>query len=63
VSTCTHPFTGLFIDHLLDKISETVKGLETLFSERDFAAAKGVAIRLRYLTGIRRAARRWLDNH
>lgn len=46
-----------------DKIAETVKELETLFGERDFAAAKGAAIRLRYLTGIRRAAKRWLDNH
>jgi molecular chaperone HscB len=58
-----HSLHRALSDHLPDKIAETVKELETLFGERDFAAAKGAAIRLRYLTGIRRAAKRWLDNH
>ncbi|KAF6766021.1 hypothetical protein DFP72DRAFT_1057215 [Ephemerocybe angulata] len=46
-----------------DKISATVKELESLFKDRDYASAKAATIRLRYLQGIHRAAKRWLDNH
>ncbi|EAU92996.2 hypothetical protein CC1G_06716 [Coprinopsis cinerea okayama7 len=45
------------------RVAETIKELEKLVEEEDWPAAKLGAIRLRYLQGIQRAAKRWLDNH
>lgn len=45
------------------EISQTIKELENLVKEEGWAAAKSGAIRLRYLLGIEKAAKKWLDSH
>ncbi|PFH54479.1 hypothetical protein AMATHDRAFT_57 [Amanita thiersii Skay4041] len=43
-------------------IKETISETERLVGEEDWKGVKEVAIRLRYLEGIRRAAKEWMDN-
>ncbi|KAF8745576.1 hypothetical protein AX14_006897 [Amanita brunnescens Koide BX004] len=45
-----------------ERINDTVAEIERLVGERDWARVKEVAIRLRYLEGIHRAVKKWLDN-
>ncbi|KAF8629697.1 hypothetical protein AX15_003317 [Amanita polypyramis BW_CC] len=45
------------------QINKTVMEIEKLTGKRDWIGVKETAIRLRYLEGIRKAARKWLDNH
>ena len=45
------------------EISQTIKELVNLVKEKEWAAAKSGAIRLRYLLGIEKAAKKWLDSH
>lgn len=47
----------------VEKINETVHQLEKLVGQKDWVSVKAAAIRLRYLEGIARAAKKWLDNH
>ncbi|KAG5728766.1 Co-chaperone protein hscB [Termitomyces sp. T112] len=44
------------------EIRETIQELENLFGRAQWEDAKSAAIRLRYLEGIERAAKRWLDD-
>jgi len=46
-----------------DKIAEVLAELERLIGGSSWGEAKAAAIRLKYLQGIQRAAKRWLDNH
>ncbi|KXN90027.1 hypothetical protein AN958_05032 [Leucoagaricus sp. SymC.cos] len=46
-----------------ERINETVHQLDRLVGQKDWAGVKATAIRLRYLEGIARAAKMWLDNH
>ncbi|KAF9453819.1 Co-chaperone Hsc20 [Macrolepiota fuliginosa MF-IS2] len=57
---------GELVDLLEDndgKINETVHQLEKLVGQKDWTGVKAAAIRLRYLEGIARAAKKWLGNH
>ncbi|KAG6890072.1 hypothetical protein C0992_003170 [Termitomyces sp. T32_za158] len=45
-----------------NEIQATVQELEKLFGRAQWEDAKYAAIRLRYLEGIERAAKKWLDN-
>lgn len=59
---------GLFVarcktEVTLEKLNETVYQIEKLVGQKDWAGVKAAAIRLRYLEGIARAAKTWLDNH
>ncbi|KAH6917371.1 hypothetical protein BKA70DRAFT_1252010 [Coprinopsis sp. MPI-PUGE-AT-0042] len=45
------------------EISQTISELESLVQGKEWNAAKSGAIRLRYLLGIEKAAKKWLDNH
>ncbi|KAG6890400.1 hypothetical protein C0995_008754 [Termitomyces sp. Mi166 len=54
------------VENLVEKnaseIQETTQELEKLFGRAQWEDAKSAAIRLRYLEGIERAAKTWLDN-
>lgn len=43
------------------KMQETVKELEALVGQEQWERVKEAAVRLRYLEGIDRAAKRWSD--
>ncbi|KAF8898737.1 hypothetical protein BD779DRAFT_1485310 [Infundibulicybe gibba] len=45
------------------KMEKTLQELETFVAEQNWASVKAAAIRLRYLEGIDRATKKWLDNH
>ncbi|RDB28426.1 Iron-sulfur cluster co-chaperone protein HscB, mitochondrial [Hypsizygus marmoreus] len=46
-----------------DGIKSTIDELEGLIGKMQWEDAKSAAVRLRYLEGIERAAKKWLDNH
>jgi len=46
-----------------EKLNGTVHQIEKLVGQKDWAGVKAAAIRLRYLEGIARAAKTWLDDH
>ncbi|KAL9716249.1 molecular chaperone [Leucoagaricus gongylophorus] len=45
-----------------EKLNETVHQIEKLVGQKDWVGVKTAAIRLRYLEGIARAAKKWLDS-
>jgi molecular chaperone HscB len=45
------------------KIQHTVTELEALVGREQWESVKDAAVRLRYLEGIDRAAKKWMDNH
>ncbi|TFK41153.1 hypothetical protein BDQ12DRAFT_646959 [Crucibulum laeve] len=45
------------------RMKQTVKEIESLVEKHSWSELKAAAIRLRYLEGIERAAKQWLDNH
>jgi hypothetical protein len=45
------------------KIQHTVAELEALVGREQWENVKDAAVRLRYLEGIDRAAKKWMDNH
>ncbi|KAG6851056.1 hypothetical protein H0H93_002948 [Arthromyces matolae] len=52
----------LLIEQNADDIKGTVKELEMLIGSGQWEEAKSAAVRLRYLEGIERAAKKWIDN-
>ncbi|KAG6813785.1 hypothetical protein H0H92_007197 [Tricholoma furcatifolium] len=50
------------VDENAESIKETVKELDKLIGDAQWEDAKSAAIRLRYLEGIERAGKKWLDN-
>ncbi|KAF8640373.1 hypothetical protein AX17_000044 [Amanita inopinata Kibby_2008] len=44
-------------------IQETVGEIERLVGQQDWEGVKAATIRLRYLEGIERAAKRWMESH
>ncbi|KAF9056163.1 HSCB C-terminal oligomerization domain-containing protein [Panaeolus papilionaceus] len=50
------------IEENTQHIESTIKDLTRLISEENWEETKAAAIRLRYLEGIEKAAKRWLEN-
>ncbi|CAA7265797.1 unnamed protein product [Cyclocybe aegerita] len=61
------PENKAVIDELIqmndENIRETIQTISSLVSEEKWLDVKAAAIRLRYLQGIDRAAKQWMDTH
>jgi len=44
-------------------IEDAIKELSSEIEKQDWKKAKSAAIRLRYLEGIEKAAKKWMDNN
>ena len=58
---CT--FVKLWAKRVLAEMQNTVDELEALVGQEKWEGVKVAAVRLRYLEGIDKAARKWMENH
>jgi len=56
------PFPVSAYSSLSENITRTIGELTSLIEKREWALVKSATIRLRYLQGIDRAAKKWIDN-